>query len=83
MPYFFDFDIDLFAGPGRYEDGANSTPLLVLETAIKEDKIRKALVTIFNDKDSISTSKLSSAIQSLDGINTLQYKPQIETMEDF
>jgi three-Cys-motif partner protein len=26
--------IDLFAGPGRYHNGAKSTPLLVLETVI-------------------------------------------------
>src|SRR5436190_1804539 len=26
--------VDLFAGPGRYEDGAKSTPLLILEQAI-------------------------------------------------
>lgn len=26
--------IDLYAGPGRYKDGAASTPLLVLQTAI-------------------------------------------------
>ncbi len=69
--------IDLFAGPGRYEDGASSTPLLVLETAIKEEKIRKSLVTIFNDQDKATTSKLSEAIDSLNGIDTLQYKPKI------
>jgi three-Cys-motif partner protein len=38
--YNFDADpkiayIDLFAGPGRYEDGTQSTPLLILEKAIQ------------------------------------------------
>ena len=28
--------IDLFAGPGRYNDGTKSTPLLVLERAINQ-----------------------------------------------
>ena len=28
--------MDLFAGPGRYEDGTKSTPLLVLERAIQD-----------------------------------------------
>lgn len=31
--------IDLYAGPGRYRDGAASTPLLVLEKAIEDDRI--------------------------------------------
>ena len=73
--------IDLFAGPGRYEDGANSTPLLVLETAIKEDKIRRSLVTIFNDRDVVMTSKLKQAIKAMEGIDTLQHEPQVDTEE--
>lgn len=28
--------VDLFAGPGRYEDGTPSTPLMVLEKAIAD-----------------------------------------------
>jgi three-Cys-motif partner protein len=43
--------IDLFAGPGRYEDGTKSTPLLILEQAIADQNLRDMLVTIFNDKD--------------------------------
>jgi len=38
--------IDLFAGPGRYEDGTLSTPLLVLEKAIEDPNMRKMLVTV-------------------------------------
>ena len=73
--------IDLFAGPGRYEDGANSTPLLVLETAIKDEKLRNSLVTIFNDKDPLATSKLNEAIATINGIETLLYKPIINNTE--
>lgn len=43
--------MDLFAGPGRYNDGTPSTPITVLETAIKEPDLRAMLVTFFNDKD--------------------------------
>ena len=28
--------IDLFSGPGRYQDGSKSTPLLILERAIAD-----------------------------------------------
>ena len=43
--------IDLFAGPGRYKDGTQSTPLLVLKHAIGDPDMCKMLVTLFNDKD--------------------------------
>jgi three-Cys-motif partner protein len=36
--------IDLFAGPGRYEDGSASTPIMVLTEAHKIPELRNALV---------------------------------------
>jgi three-Cys-motif partner protein len=69
--------IDLFAGPGRYEDGTLSTPLLVLQSAIQDPDMRNMLVTVFNDRDVENAGKLRSAIEALPGINTLQHKPQI------
>lgn len=69
--------IDLFAGPGRYEDGTTSTPLLVLKAAIEDEHMRGALVTIFNDKDAANVGKLEKAIAELPGIEKLKYKPQI------
>jgi three-Cys-motif partner protein len=69
--------IDLFAGPGRYEDGTLSTPLLVLQSAIEDPDMRNMLVTVFNDRDVENAGKLRAAIEGLPGINTLKYKPQI------
>lgn len=69
--------IDLFAGPGRYKDGSSSTPMMILETAIKNDNFRNRLVTIFNDKDDTSVQSLTKTIESIDGISTLKYKPQV------
>ena len=40
--------VDLFAGPGRYKDGAASTPLRVLERAIAREDYCERLVTVFN-----------------------------------
>lgn len=73
--------IDLFAGPGRYSDGTISTPLLVLEKAIQDDTMRQRLVTMFNDKDESNTDSLSQAINDLPGIDTLKYRPQVNTSE--
>ncbi|MDP2983698.1 MAG: three-Cys-motif partner protein TcmP [Candidatus Latescibacter sp.] len=73
--------IDLFAGPGRYQDGTRSTPLLILEKAIQKSQIRDSLVTIFNDKDENNTNSLQQAIDELHGIETLKYKPVVQTKE--
>jgi len=73
--------IDLFAGPGRYEDGTKSTPVLVLEKAIKNEEMRNRLVTIFNDKNPSNTDSLQSTIDQIPGIDTLKFKPQVNTEE--
>lgn len=73
--------IDLFAGPGRYEDGSKSTPLLILEQAIADPKKAASLVTIFNDKEPENTSTLKAALEALPGYSTLKHAPQIVTNE--
>jgi three-Cys-motif partner protein len=70
--------IDLYAGPGRYQDGAASTPLLVLEKAIAHPKMSQMLVTLFNDVDTNLTDTLRSEIDKLPGIKSLKYKPDIQ-----
>ena len=69
--------IDLFAGPGRYKDGAKSTPLMILEQAIEDPLFRQSLVTIFNDKDEDHASSLEEAITALPGIESLRFKPRV------
>ena len=73
--------IDLFAGPGRYGDGTKSTPILVLEKAIQHPDMRQRLVTIFNDKNPANANSLQQAIDQLPGIETLKFKPQVNTNE--
>lgn len=73
--------VDLFAGPGRYLDGTPSTPLLILQKAIQNPEIGARLVTIFNDKDEANTRSLEQAISELPGIETLKYKPVVQTIE--
>ncbi|MDG3443435.1 three-Cys-motif partner protein TcmP [Nitrospirillum amazonense] len=70
--------IDLYAGPGRYKDGAASTPLLILQRAIESPKIRSSLVALFNDMDQNNTQTLQSEIDALPGIENLKYKPTVQ-----
>ncbi len=59
--------IDLFSGPGRYEDGSPSTPLWVLDYAIKDPKLCSHLTTVFNDKNPEYAAQLRAAIAALPG----------------
>ena len=69
--------IDLYAGPGRYKDGAASTPLLVLQHAINHPKMSQMLVALFNDADDGNTATLQSEIDALPGIEKLKHKPTV------
>jgi len=73
--------IDLYAGPGRYKDGAASTPLLVLEHAIANPKLASMLVTLLNDSDSGNTSTLQREIDNLSNIGNLKHKPIVSCGE--
>jgi len=73
--------IDLFAGPGRYQSGAVSTPLMILRRAVEDGRIRDRLVTLFNDKDETNTSSLEKEINAIPGIESLMHKPQVSTGE--
>jgi three-Cys-motif partner protein len=73
--------IDLYAGPGRYQDGSASTPLMILAKAIEEPKLRDGLVALFNDQDGNHTATLEKEIASLRGIESLKYKPEVSTGE--
>jgi three-Cys-motif partner protein len=71
--------IDLYAGRGRYDDGKESTPLLILQRAIEDAEVSQMLVTIFNDKEHAAT--LRDEIAALPGVEKLKYKPTVHAME--
>jgi len=73
--------IDLYAGPGRYKDGAASTPLLVLQHAIQDPNMCAMLVAYFNDADANHTSTLQTEIDALLGITKLKHKPTVNCGE--
>jgi three-Cys-motif partner protein len=69
----------LYAGRGRYDDGRESTPLLVLRQAIENPVVSKILVTIFNDKD--HAPALRAEIDALPRVKELKYKPVVSSYE--
>ena len=71
--------VDLYAGPGRYEDGTASTPLLVVQEALAEAGLPERLVTLFNDANPNATSNLKAQLQALDGYDKLKYRPLVRS----
>ena len=73
--------VDLFAGRGRYADGRMSTPLRILEAAIREESVREMLVTLFNDSDQENVAALEKEIDQLPGIGLLKHRPIVRNRE--
>ena len=71
--------IDLYAGPGRYNDGTKSTPLLILEEAIQNPDLRQLLATTFNDGNPELAEKLRDNIRSIPGVESLRHQPQVQS----
>ena len=73
--------VDLFAGPGKYEDGTESTPLLVLKKACEDDNIRDKFVSVFNDINPKHVQSLRDAIASSQEISVLKWEPRVINTE--
>lgn len=71
--------IDLFCGPGRYEDGRASTPIELLNVIdkFKDDAARARLKIVFNDHNKDYVQKLQQHIGSHSVLPRLKYQPQI------
>lgn len=73
--------VDLFAGKGRYNDGSPSTPLRILEGAIRDKVISQMLVAVFNDRDSENAAALKAEIDALPNIKLLKHAPRVRNRE--
>lgn len=68
--------IDLWCGPGAYEDGTESTPIKILKTAVANPTIQSKIVTTFNDKNKKHVKALSEQVAKIEGIGNLKFRPQ-------
>lgn len=73
--------IDLFSGPGRFENGEASTPLMILQRAIEKPDLCVRLTTTFNDKNPDYASQLQTEIRALPGIEKLAHQPQVASIQ--
>lgn len=70
--------IDLFCGPGTYDDGTESTPLLILRHVVenKTQELCDRLITVFNDENNSFITGLQRAASQLPKISRLKHTPQ-------
>jgi three-Cys-motif partner protein len=67
--------VDLFCGPGRYQDGSPSTPLLILEHAVKTPALREVIQLFFNDENEQFIDSLKSEVAKFPCVELLKYPP--------
>jgi len=73
--------VDLYSGPGIYENGVKSTPIRILEEAIRDPDLRGLLTLRFNDANAANASALRAAIASTPGVGSLEYRPEVTSDE--
>lgn len=68
--------IDLFCGPGKFEDGKASTPLALLDflNSQKSDDIRNKIRIVFNDEETEYINKLNEIIKNHDVTKKLKFQ---------
>jgi three-Cys-motif partner protein len=67
---------DLFAGRGRFEDGSESTPMIIVRKAVHDATLRKTLKIVFNDKSADETAALEPEIRGIPGVDRLVNAPR-------
>lgn len=66
--------LDLFAGPGIYEDGSLSTPILIADACAKENNLKNVVHLMFNDNEQIDT--LKKHFEERYNESTFHFKPK-------
>lgn len=71
--------IDLFSGPGIFENGIESTPMLITKYCINDENLRNKVCLIFNEKNKDLYKQLKSNLETLN-LKKLKYVPQISNL---
>jgi three-Cys-motif partner protein len=73
--------IDLFCGPGKYKDGTESTPLLLLKEVVNISELHNKFASFFTDKENEFVENLRNEIKNIPNIEKLEYKPIVNRIE--
>ena len=69
--------VDLFAGPGVYDSGEESIPILICKQVAADARLRAFVKLWFNEGDAKNYEKLQANIAAVPGITTLAHRPRI------
>lgn len=67
--------IDLFAGQGTYDDGTESTPIMVVKKILDNPLFYENILLYFNDKNAEYIEKLKVNLSQVPGSEKLKYRP--------
>ncbi|HEX5478759.1 MAG TPA: three-Cys-motif partner protein TcmP [Dehalococcoidia bacterium] len=69
---------DPYSGPGRYESGDPSTPLLLLQEALRQPNLDRQLIALFSDESEAYVAQLDIEVRSLSGVERFHRSPRVE-----
>lgn len=71
--------IDLYCGPGTYDNGYESLPIQILNYIIKDERLKlsKCMQCVFNDEDSGHISTLKQEVSKIKSLEKLEDQPII------
>lgn len=69
--------VDLFAGPGIYEHGEESIPILICKQVVADERLRTSVKLWFNEGDEGNFKKLQANLGTVQGITSLTHKPKV------
>lgn len=72
--------VDLFAGPGMYENQTLSTPVQIVQRVIERPEVASRFRSVFNDADPDHVRTLKANIESLPGIEKLAHRPIFQNL---
>lgn len=73
--------IDLFSGPGIYDDGTPSTPIKVLEKVLESEVLRNNVRFWFNDEFDEMSARLQKNVNLLTNINLLKHPVEFSALD--
>jgi three-Cys-motif partner protein len=68
---------DLFAGPGVYDNGSESIPIVICKKVVADERLRRLVRLWFNEADPYLHARLQANLAAVPGVTDLRYAPAI------
>lgn len=68
--------VDLFCGPGIYDDGSESTPIQITKKVVRSELLCGNVELVFNDSNVCYVDSLRNYVSKIEGIERLRHTPK-------